>query len=309
MRQLVLPGMDRWDCPPRPPVAPATLAAAAEWFLRARSRRGRPLSPHTWRAWREDLGLLMAFLGPTRRLEEIAPADLGAFLADLEQRRSPRSVRRTQMTLRTFFRFLAETWGFPDPIRELPLVDYELPPYPVLSPEELGRLHRGAEEALAAGDPRPLVAIALLEAGLKPEEILELRWEDLDPPGPDAVRALVRARTSRHRRVVRWVSLPEELRPALAALRDPGLYRDRRVRARAERGRVWAWSGTRMRRLIQGLGFPGLDPNQIRWTAAVRDLARGMDPEVVRRRLGVSEKEWASRLSRLKEGLERWREG
>lgn len=307
MLQLRLPGLDFEESPGRTRKVPDSLAAAVAWFLQERPRRGRPLSPHTRRVWREDLELLLAFLGPARKLQGISSKDLAAFLVHLSQRRSPRSVQRTQMTLRTFFRFLAETWGFPDPAGELPPVEVELPPYPALSPEEMERLYRAAMEQLAAGDPRPLVAVGLLEAGLKPEEILELRWTDLDPPGPNATRVLVQARTARHRRAVRWVSLPEMLRQALAALQDPRLYRDRRVRRRAAQGRVWAWSGTRMRRLIQGLGFPGLDPNQIRWTAAVRDLARGMDPEVVRGRLGISAKEWARRLPRLQPALERWR--
>lgn len=304
------PGVE--EVRPAPSVADMSLSAAARWFMEERFRTGRRLSRYTRLAWENDLGELARFLG-NPRVGDIRESDLVRFLEFLEAKgRSARSRRRAQTSLRAFFRWAVEH-GLPhDPMESIPLIPYTLPPYPALTPEELGRLVEEARRVMDEGDPRGWLLILLAMAGLKTDEIAELRMDHIREEA-DGVRLHIRARTARHRGVVRVATLPAPLwqeAMRIWAAREGQLLRDRRVRAKRMAGYFWAWDRARMVQILHRIARrAGVRPptiNQLRWTSAVRDLVRGISEEAIRERLGVSRAEWRAMLPRLQEARRIW---
>jgi site-specific recombinase XerD len=131
---------------------------------------------HTLAATRRDLQQLTRFLGP-RRVDELASADLHQFAESLKLDRAngPASLRRKVATLKAFFRYLQRNERLVmDPSAALPypaLLEREAEP---LSPAELEAL---LAEPLATAH-RALI-LAMLDAGLKREELLALTASDV----------------------------------------------------------------------------------------------------------------------------------
>ncbi len=166
------------------------MQALIEEFLKHLESERR-LSPHTIRAYRNDLQRFAAEVASFQNqdlhqidLASLRPEDLRAFLAAVaRQGLSKRSQGRALAAVRSFFRW-AERRGFspgnPGLRIRTPRASRPLPR--VLTVEEVARILDQQPED--AGEPRVLRDRALLEllysSGLRIAEALQLTWSDFD---------------------------------------------------------------------------------------------------------------------------------
>jgi site-specific recombinase XerD len=180
---------------------------------------GLGMSSHTVVGTRLDLLQLARFLG-RQPLRSVGLDDLRAFFNWLsrQQGNSASSLRRKTSTVKRFFRQLrADALLDDDPAAGLVYPGSESKTRAGLAPEEVRAV------LAAASDPvwRALL-LCLAEAGLKRDEAVALRWEDVDP-STDALpagRLQVRHRRSAKRVRQRTLGLSPGLGAALAVLRS-----------------------------------------------------------------------------------------
>jgi integrase len=137
------------------------------------------------RSWRADQQMLDAYVLPAfgnRKLEEITRADVALFHHEMGQE-TPIQANRVLALLSTMFN-LAEDWGFvpeghPNPARVRRGQKFkERSRDRWISPDELPRL---VEAIDAEANPVVRAAIRLyLLTGLRRNELLNLRWRDID---------------------------------------------------------------------------------------------------------------------------------
>jgi site-specific recombinase XerD len=188
------------------------LMATIPLYLAFLERQGR--SQHTLTGSRLDLAQLGRFVGK-QRLDLISPHDLRGFFAWLvrQQGNRPSSIRRKTSTVKKFFQFLVTQGIVPsDPSERLA--------YPALATDSSAILTLEQAEAVigAATQPSWRVLIGLLrDCGLKRDEVVALRWDDveLDPPSP---RVHVRHRADSKRTRRRTLALPDRVANAIKSM-------------------------------------------------------------------------------------------
>jgi integrase len=239
-----------------------------------------------------------------RQLQKLRTTDLTGFHAALARSGlAPRSVRHVHGLL---FRVLkqAKTWelvrdNIADLIKPPPVPDQELP---ILQPDQA----RGLLDALR-GKPLYLLASLALATGARRNELLALRWQDVDL---DAGRLRVelsleqtkahgiRLKAPKTRNGRRTISLPAhivtELRAHWRAQQQQRLTLgigkappDSQVLAtydgkpQSQNAVACAWQ-----RAVAAIGMPGLKLHSLRHTHASMLIASGMDVLTISRRLG-----------------------
>jgi len=254
----------------------------------------RRASPHTLRAYGDDLARFLAFLREhkggmpdERLLKKLVPADVRAFVT---RRRGeglgPRSVQRTLAAVRSFFRWLAREGivenAAPRAVRT-PRVPRSLPR--PLSEADAARTLAEAQandvEWLAARDAALLTL--LYGAGLRISEALGLRRGDV-PLG----ESLSVVGKGRKQRSVPLLPAVREAIDAYAALipfagaRGGPLFLSRRGRPMSPRE-----AQALMQRLRSRLGLPErATPHALRHSFATHLLANGGDLRAVQELLG-----------------------
>ena len=189
-----------------------SLMVAIPLYLAFLERQGR--SRHTLAGSRLDLAQLGRFVGK-QRLDRISSHDLRAFFAWLvrQQGNRPSSIRRKTSTIKKFFQFLvAEDLLSTDPSEGLA--------YPALAANSSATLTSEQAEAVigAASQPSWRVLIGLLrDCGLKRDEVVALRWDDVElQPSSPRVHVRHRAESKRARR--RTLALSDRLADAIKSM-------------------------------------------------------------------------------------------
>ena len=212
----------------RSPATPVLLTDAVPLFLAHLEARG--YARHSVEAARLDLGQLGRYLG-RQPLASVSTDDLRAFFAWLRRQHGnrPASLRRKTSSVKRFFAFVHAA----EPVAGDPAAALAYPPLAATPTRPLT-----AEEAAAvpagAGDPAwQALVLALLDCGLKRDEAVALRWEDveLEPP-PGRLHVRHRAESRRTRR--RTLGVSERLAAALHTL-----ARQRTADGTAADGRVF----------------------------------------------------------------------
>jgi integrase len=239
-----------------------------------------------------------------RQLQKLRPADLATFYADLSRSGlAPRTIRHVHGLVFQALR-QAKIWGVirdnvAESVKPPPVPDHELP---ILQPDR-------ARELLEAlrGRPFYLIASVALASGMRRNEILGLRWRDVDL---DAGRLRVelsleettahgiRLKAPKTRNGRRTISLPPhivtELRAHWRAQQEQRLAigmgkapPDSQVLAGVD-GKpqspstvTKAWP-----RAMAAAGMPGVTLHSLRHTHASMLIASGMDVLTISRRLG-----------------------
>lgn len=223
----------------------------------------------------------------SRRLREVTPIDLRAYLAELRQAAYSRAtVARKLATLRSFYKFLARRGDVernPVKVIRTPRQEKRLPKF--LSPADVERLLAAPQ----GDDPLTLRDLAMLEVlystGIRVGELVGMDLEDIDTVG-EVVR--VRGKGRRERLAPLGSYAIRALDHYLAAraatsVRDPkAVFVNRhgmRLSARSVR-----------RKLAKYLAIAGLDPtttpHTLRHSFATHLLERGADLRAVQELLG-----------------------
>jgi integrase/recombinase XerC len=160
----------------------ADIGALPRRFLR-RLEQERNYSPHTLRAYRQDLEEFTAFLGPgAGGLPAVTRVQLRSFLAHLHSRRlGKRTIMRKLAALRSFYGFLCrEGEAQTNPMLGLrtPKQEKRLPN--VLSVEEVARLLQTASGDGAADLRDRAILETLYSSGIRVGELVALKVSDVD---------------------------------------------------------------------------------------------------------------------------------
>jgi integrase/recombinase XerD len=254
-------------------------------------------TPNTVDAFTADLRLMMHYLGGGRALASIATQDLHDFFRWMETERgvpcSPKTYSRRITSVKSFFRFLTEAGILAaDPAAPVVqrLVQSPLPE--ILTYEEAQRALAAARSMKSAPgqtrqDDRPFVLLSLLlQSGIKKGECTALRKNHIAADAPEPY-LFVRYSNPRQRFKERKIALSREWVEAYARYLDQYAPSDR----------VFPWSPRRLEYLLEEIGALAklekhLSFDMCRWTCAVQDRKRGMEPDSVRQKLGLSRMQW-----------------
>jgi integrase/recombinase XerD len=263
------------------------------------------LSEHTIKAFDSDLRLLAGFVGSRTPIETISTHRLERFLTYLQHERgvpcNPKSLARRLTTVKVFFSWLAEQGLLPaDPAAPIVHKPVSTPLPRVLSEAECTQLlaatHEWRRDA-DRSDARPhLLVTLLLNTGIKKGECMNIALSDLDTADPQASSVFIHYPSTRQRYKERKLQLPPEFAATLSEYL-------------AQYGPVASLFECTARNLEYVLDEcsrrAGLPPRvlsfeTLRWTCAVRDYQQGMDPDTLRRKLGLSRITWTDTEEKLR---------
>jgi len=257
---------------------------------------GSELSPHTVKSFIYDLNILIEFAGATRPVGQIAQRDLENFMDWLVNGRgvpcNPKSLSRRLVTLKAFFRWLADNGVVDeDPAAPIAHKPVSTPLPDILTDEQI-------EEVLAAAnkfrhdaekpDARACLLITLLlKTGIKKNECMAITLEHIDLSDPDEPALWIRYTDPRYHHKERKLRLDTKW---------PRVLQEYRAQVQAEQALFPCTSRTleyvladvgQLANLPKPLSF-----EMLRWTCAVRDRRAGMKEETLRHKLGLSEITW-----------------
>jgi integrase len=242
------------------------------------------LAQSSFNAMRRDVEVAGRILGLHRPIGDLTRRDFHQGLVNaLRQRYSDATVARRVATTNGFISWLADRGAADLPTIPSPKVDEDLPT--VLHDGQVRELL----QATSQGDPQPAFLVRLLlSTGCKKYEAMKLKVQDMhldaDPP-----YVTIRGKGRKQR----TIHVPPQLQSYYEAYREQYGPMDTvfTVVARTLEKELAA--------LSEALNAP-ISFSTLRWTAAYRDLKRGMDPERLRRKLALAPDTWEDTLDRLR---------
>ena len=279
--------------PSSPLSAEAPLSLAMERFREHLVQND--YAENTVKSFLGDLRILKRFLKGDPPIGRLGVADLQRFLLWLQHERgapcSPKSYARRLTTLKVFFGWLYGVGARPsDPAAGLVHK-------PVQTPMPLILFDRQVEQVLAVTrdmmarekpDPRPhLLVTLLLHTGIKKQECMGIKLSHIDLSNPREPVVHIRYANPRMQHKERRLRLPAEWTATLAAYRR--VYEPKET--------LFPCTPRNLEYVLTDVakqaGLPdGLSFEMLRWTCAVRDYQARMDPDKLRRKLGLSMMSW-----------------
>jgi integrase/recombinase XerD len=263
---------------------------AYEMYLNDQGR-----SPYTVKAFLSDLRLMASFFPIDRALGTITLADLNKYFDWMQKERpvpcSPKTLARRITTTKSFFRWLHKNGVLMLDPAEKVIQHSVMSPLPiVLSEDETHAVMLAADRyrRKAKPDARPYALLyLLLTTGIKKSECLGIHLNHIDLDSPDGPQLIIRYASAASRYKERKLPLAEDWIPA---------YQEY-VAQYKPTDRLFPWSPRRLEYLLEDIGSDaGLDKHlsfdMCRWTYALTDFKRGVEPDVVRQNLGVSKIQW-----------------
>ncbi len=269
----------------------AAVAAFDEYMLR------KGFSDNTIKAFRNDLKIVLGFLGADTRLHQISTQHLNDFLEWMQHGRgkpcSAKTLARRITTIKVFFGWvhgIGVLGG--DPAQPVVQQPARTPLPTILRDEEIGRLSRAAQDYLwnrTQADARPYVLInLLLQTGMKKAECAALLLTDLNLTQPQAPEVTVRYPEERHVHKNRTIALTAGIVAAInqyVAQYKPEHY-------------LFECTPRNLEYVLDEVGQKaGIHRMQVgfetlRWTCAVRDFRTGLPEERLRQKMGLSKISW-----------------
>ncbi len=258
---------------------------------------------NTIKSFLGDLGFLERYLGHEVEIGAIGTKDLQAFMEYLQHGRgapcTPKSYARRLTALKVFFGWLATANVLDhDPAASLVHRPAASPLPATLYDEQIERAQDACRTLLADAknpDPRPqLLFNLLLQTGMKKSECLALQPGHFDLSDRLAPTVHIRYKDPRRHHKERTLALDRSLPSMLQ--RYLATYKPRDV--------LFPCTGRNLeyvlRRVAQLAGLPGgISFELLRWTCAVHDYRAAMEPEKLRRKLGLSQMAWEDTLPKL----------
>lgn len=283
-----------------------TIALFQQFLL----REGK--SEHTVSAFTADLQLLARYSGEDMPIGKYTTDKLNGFLYWLETGRgvpcSRKSYARRVTTLKVYFKWLhAHNVLVHDPAKALLQRSGPAPLAVILSPEEadralafartMTRTVRGATER----DTRPeLLLRLLLRTGIKKNEAMLLTPASIDRTLSLAPLLVIRHRSQRDVYKERIITLEAGFPPLLDAY----------LAQYAPDGTLFNCTARNLEYILTDIG-KGADIEEklsfemLRWTCAVRDYRAGVEPDLIREKLGLSPVSWTETFAKIKKLAER----
>ncbi|MGC1376766.1 MAG: site-specific integrase [Anaerolineales bacterium] len=263
---------------------------AYEMYLNDQGR-----SPYTVKAFLSDLRLMASFFQPDQTLGAITLADLNRYFEWMKNERpvpcSPKTLARRITTTKSFFRWLHKNAVLMIDPAEKVIQHSVMSPIPVvLTDDEVQAVMLAADRyrRKAKPDARPYALLyLLLTTGIKKSECLGIHLNHIDLEAPDGPEMIIRYASPASRYKERKLPLAEDWLPAY----------EEYVAQYKPVDRLFPWSPRRLEYLLEDIGKDaGLDKHlsfdMCRWTHALGDFKRGMEPDKVRQNLGVSKIQW-----------------
>jgi integrase/recombinase XerD len=263
---------------------------AYEMYLNDQGR-----SPYTVKAFLSDLRLMASFFPPDRALGAITLADLNRYFDWMKNERpvpcSPKTLARRITTTKSFFRWLHKNAILMIDPAEKVIQHSVMSPLPIiLTDEEIQAVMLAADRYRRKNKPdaRPYALLyLLLTTGIKKSECLGIHLNHIDLTSPDGPEIVIRYASPVSRYKERKLPLAEDWLPAY----------EEYVAQYKPVDRLFPWSPRRLEYLLEDIGNDaGLDKHlsfdMCRWTYALGDFRRGVEPDTVRQNLGVSKIQW-----------------
>ena len=256
----------------------------------------REFAENTIKSFLNDLRLLTEFLGPATPLASCSSERLERFLYYLQHERnapcSAKSLDRRVTTLKVFFGWLATQSILPtDPSQSLRHERVFSPLPRVVSEaqvEEILDITRSMRDAPEAPDARPhLIMDLLLATGIKKAECMRIALDHIDLSNSDQPTLYIRYDKPRQRFKSRLLALPSGIGETLEKYQRRYKPVERLFECTPRNLEYVLHNISLLAKLGHNLTFETL-----RWTSAVRDYCSGMDPDRLRRRLGLSKIAW-----------------
>jgi site-specific recombinase XerD len=285
--------------------ADSTLEEAREVYLVALRLSGA--SPYTVKAFKSDLNLLGNWAGFDTPVGEFSTDTLNRFLnwmlTERDKPCSPKTYARRVTTLKNFFGFLYEERAIPkDPSKAVIQQPVSTPLPDVLLDEEVDALlatTRAIRTNPVEPDARPhLLAMLLLQTGVKKGECVALKQVDVLRSDPDRPQLWVRYQNPRMRYKERKIDLTAELMEVLDEYLAQRKPKDGLIFDCTSRNLEYVLNDTAE---AAGIDRGKMSFETMRWTCAYRDYRRGMDAERLRQKLGLSRVSWRDTSTRLAE--------
>lgn len=268
-----------------------TAISAWEIFLRDQNR-----SPYTIKSFLGDINLLAAFLPPDKMIFDISTDNLNDFLEWVQAGRgrnipcSPKSLSRRITTIKSFFRWMNSNSAIlDDPAKKI--VQYSvISPLPkVLTPAEIELLLNTAEMLMGGKKPdsRPYSLLKLLlETGIKKSECIALKLNHVETK-TNKPFLFIRYPNLRERNKERKIDISKQLVKVL----------EKYIQEYSIQDQLFPWSPRRLEYILEDIGTFAHFPKHVsfsmcRWTCALEDLRKGVEPDQIRQKLGVSKIQW-----------------
>ncbi len=280
-------------------------AALAVWM---ESRRRAGLSENTIKNYRIDIQLLADYAGAGASVGEFTKHTLNDYLEWMRHKRrvpcSSKTLDRRITALKSFFRWLTPAAALPvNPAEAVVNVSVRSPLPVVLTELEVSQAHHAARQMRQRkkkSDMRPHILLTLLlHTGLRKGETVRLVTNHLALDDPEQPHLYVRYVDKRHRHKERKVDL------------DPEWVQDYRKYAEHYQisERVFPWSVRLLEYRLEDVSTGArlkkhISFEMLRWTCALRDFRDGMEPEKLRRKLGLSKVQWGEMRRKIRRLLE-----
>ena len=273
--------------------AGSSLATAMERFGEHMVRQ--EFAENTVKSFLGDLGILARYLPGNPAIGQIGTRDLEKFLHWLQHERgkpcSPKSYARRLTTLKVFFAWLARLGVITfDPAAPLVHKPATTPLPRILYDAQVEEVLAVTRQMIVAEkpDPRPhLLVTLLLHTGIKKQECMALKLAHIDPSNADGPVIRIRYDKPRMEYKERRLRLPVGWMRTLEQYRAVYEPRDFLFPCTA-RNLEYVLAD-----VAQQAGLPdSLSFEMLRWTCAVRDFRARMEPDRLRRKLGLSEMSW-----------------
>jgi integrase/recombinase XerD len=263
---------------------------AYEMYLNDQGR-----SPYTVKAFLSDLRLMASFFPPDQALGAITLADLNKYFDWMKNERpvpcSPKTLARRITTTKSFFRWLHKNAILMIDPAEKVIQHSVMSPLPIiLTEDEIQAVMLAADRYRRKPKPdaRPYALLyLLLTTGIKKSECLGIHINHIDLNSPNGPEIVIRYASAVSRYKERKLPLAEDWLPAY----EEYLAQYKPV------DRLFPWSPRRLEYLLEDISNDaGLDKHlsfdMCRWTYALGDFRRGVEPDTVRQNLGVSKIQW-----------------
>lgn len=273
------------------------LSAATEGFQAHMVQQD--FAENTIKSFLGDLRILGNYLKIDPAIGQISTKNLQDYLHWLRNERgkpcSPKSYARRLTTLKVFFAWLASLGIIPaDPAAPLVHRPVQTPLPRILHDEQVEQVQaitrqmKAGKEPGDKPDPRPhLLLTLLLHTGIKKQECMGIKLGHIDTSNPAAPVVHIRYEKPRMQYKERRLRLPPGWTQVLTDYRRIYEPQEFLFPCTARNLEYVLTNVAKQASLPDGMSF-----EMLRWTCAVRDYQTRMDPDRLRRKLGLSQMSW-----------------